>query len=278
MVEHWDDLKILLQVYRSGSMTAAASHLGTSPATISRRMARLTEHLGFDALVRTPDGWKISDQITGLVEMVETFDHDFTEYLGKGRDEGPRRFTLNIGCPPMFSSIIFGRTVHRFLDANPGARVVFHDWVFQEGLGVNDFVITASRPNRGRVVFKHLCNTNFGLYALPDARSDLGWVGLSPKHDDWSPMQKALAFFGQPPSVRHDTTMSVFQTICQSGMPGLLPATLAAMEPRLQPIRGAEIIVSLEIFACYHETRRKDPIIQRCMSWITESIEETPVL
>ena len=42
-METWDDLRILLAVHRSGTLSAAARELGVNQSTVSRRVARLTK-------------------------------------------------------------------------------------------------------------------------------------------------------------------------------------------------------------------------------------------
>ena len=50
-MKNWDDLRYLIAVHKTGSMSAAARLLDTNPATVSRRLARLGETLGCDLFI-----------------------------------------------------------------------------------------------------------------------------------------------------------------------------------------------------------------------------------
>lgn len=63
----WDDLRLFLEVARSGSFTAAGAALGVDQATVSRRMAGLEAKLAATLFERRPQG----SALTGLGEKVE---------------------------------------------------------------------------------------------------------------------------------------------------------------------------------------------------------------
>ncbi|WP_299194306.1 LysR family transcriptional regulator [uncultured Litoreibacter sp.] len=54
----WDDLRIVLAVYRSGSAGLAAADVGLSHATISRRMAEIERNLGVALVDRSGLSWR----------------------------------------------------------------------------------------------------------------------------------------------------------------------------------------------------------------------------
>lgn len=63
----WDDLRLFLEVARSGSFTAAGAALGVDQATVSRRMAGLEAKLAAALFERRPQG----SALTVLGEKVE---------------------------------------------------------------------------------------------------------------------------------------------------------------------------------------------------------------
>jgi DNA-binding transcriptional LysR family regulator len=56
----WDDLKIFVRVARGGGLTAAASELGSSPATIGRRMLALEQAVARALFVRRQTGYELT--------------------------------------------------------------------------------------------------------------------------------------------------------------------------------------------------------------------------
>ena len=84
-MDNWDDLRFLVALSKTGTMTAAAKHLGTNTATVSRRIERLSEQLGTPAFVKTSDGWKPSDAVLKLIEVSQAFD----DFVGQEHVIGP---------------------------------------------------------------------------------------------------------------------------------------------------------------------------------------------
>ncbi len=71
---NWEDLKIFLNVYRSGNITNAAKKLKLDDSTVSRRIAQLEVCLGHKLFQRTRGGMihtKFADEIVEQLERVE---------------------------------------------------------------------------------------------------------------------------------------------------------------------------------------------------------------
>lgn len=80
-MESWDDLRFLLAVSKTGSMTGAASILKTSVATVSRRLDKISENLGTPPFIKTSDGWVPSAAVTGLIELAVDFEGNLKREL-----------------------------------------------------------------------------------------------------------------------------------------------------------------------------------------------------
>ncbi|MEM6945226.1 MAG: LysR family transcriptional regulator, partial [Pseudomonadota bacterium] len=57
---NWDDYRYLLAMEQTGSLSAAARHLGVSQPTVSRRITELERTLGVGLVQRLPDGYQLS--------------------------------------------------------------------------------------------------------------------------------------------------------------------------------------------------------------------------
>ncbi|MGQ9368971.1 LysR family transcriptional regulator [Azospirillum sp. ST 5-10] len=56
----WDDLRIVLAVAESGTLSAAATVLRVSHPTLSRRLRRIEQRLGVRLFERTPSSWRVT--------------------------------------------------------------------------------------------------------------------------------------------------------------------------------------------------------------------------
>jgi len=86
---NWDDLRILLAVWRGGSARGAAEQLNISHATISRRVDAIEKRLGIKAFDRLPSGYCITqdgEELLHAAEIVEA-EIDSAQRRLSGRDQ-----------------------------------------------------------------------------------------------------------------------------------------------------------------------------------------------
>ena len=57
---HWNDLRMFVHVARGGGLTAAADALGSSPATVGRRMLALEAAVGRPLFIRRQTGYELT--------------------------------------------------------------------------------------------------------------------------------------------------------------------------------------------------------------------------
>lgn len=96
----WNDLRYLLAVHRAGSLARAATSLGVTKATVSRRISALEEALGHPLVDRTPDGMTITTLGLAAVRAAEIMDaaaarvRDDIATAAEDRVDGTVKFTL----------------------------------------------------------------------------------------------------------------------------------------------------------------------------------------
>ena len=71
----WDDLRVLLVLFRAGSLKRAAEELGVNVSTASRRLDALEAAIGVRLFDRTPDGTHPTSAAEELVGFAETMEH-----------------------------------------------------------------------------------------------------------------------------------------------------------------------------------------------------------
>ncbi|MBT9383282.1 LysR family transcriptional regulator [Pseudooceanicola sp. CBS1P-1] len=271
-MKNWDDLRYLVAVHKTGSMSAAARLLDTNPATVSRRLARLSETLGFDLFLKTPQGWTANEAITDLIESITAFENEIESYLN-ARDQAPDHVTghINIGCPPSIASFVLFPGLRQFLASNPGLEITFTGQFYQDALGDNDLFVSAARPQQGRLVVRYIGKYHTNVYCYEDSPRDAGWIGLHNKHDRYPPAQHARNILGgRDPVIRVESLTEVLSTVQGTRLPGLMPTIAATQDPRLVPFDPESEPLQTPLYLCFHETRRKDPLLQLVADWIAE--------
>src|SRR5512143_2439995 len=72
----WNDLRVFLEVHRTGSLTAAGKRLAADPSTVGRRLAAFEKGLGTNLFFRTPDGHVATPAGERLVPHAERIEEE----------------------------------------------------------------------------------------------------------------------------------------------------------------------------------------------------------
>lgn len=274
-VQNWDDLRYLMAVHKTGSMSAASRLLNTNPATVSRRLARLAETLGHELFHKTPEGWVASEAIGPLLDSVSSFEGEIESFLNSaGRPDGQLEGTISIGMPGSLANGVLYPRAAEFVARHPGIRLNLHAQTYRETLGENDMIISPIRPQQGRLIVKPIGKVHSNIYTLPDSDRSGSWIGLLREHDAHPPMQKAFdRMGGRQPSLRLETLHDTAQAIRVTGLPGLTLRINASIEPQLTLFDPDLPDNETALYLCYHETRRHDPLLQTVIAWATEAFE-----
>jgi DNA-binding transcriptional LysR family regulator len=85
---NWDDLRLLLLVARTRSLSAAAVQLGVSPSTVGRRIALLERALGVTLFLRHASGYKLTEDGNGLLQDARRVEDAVVQLQGRAADAG----------------------------------------------------------------------------------------------------------------------------------------------------------------------------------------------
>ncbi|ETW13077.1 LysR family transcriptional regulator [Roseivivax marinus] len=274
-MDNWDDLRFLVALSKTGTMTSAAKLLGTNTATVSRRIERLSEQLGTPAFVKTSEGWRPSDAVKRLIDVSESFEGELQSVLNaQSQRNAHETVKINMGSIPIVTSQVLFPGLHNRADMLSGIALSFHDRIFREGLGENDIVIMLGQPDSGRIVTRKAGSLSFRLYRHRNTTIGTEWAGLGENHDGYPTMLLGTERFGCPPRVRVDSFLALFALMQATHMPGPLPDILAAQDPDLVPVSPSAPPHFSDFWLMFHETRRSDPAMRAVVEWVTLCFED----
>ncbi len=184
----WDDVRIFLEVYRTGSLTQAARSLQTTQATISRRIAGLEDAFGRALFVRTPEGTAPTDLARHLLPSAEAMEtasvrmNTVRDSFGQELQGSVRLATTEDVCANLMIPLLAP-----FRRLHPRLRIEF---VTGQGLVdltrlQADIAIRTVRPTQGDLIIKRLTSTSgqiFGSKAYADTHGEKpptqwDWIG-----------------------------------------------------------------------------------------------------
>ena len=166
----WDDLKVFLAVARGESLSVAGKTLKLDPATVGRRIVRLEHAIEARLFVKSPQGYKLTDQGTGLIPHAERAE---TAMLGAREAlSGPEGLTgqIRIGAPDGCANYLLPQVLAAICDENPGleVQIVALPRVFNLSKREADLAIAVSRPEAGRLTVQKLTDYQLHLAASRD--------------------------------------------------------------------------------------------------------------
>jgi len=285
----WNDLRAFLAVARTGRLTAAAARLGLDHSTLSRRIAGLEHGLKARLFDRSPTGYTLTEQGARMVPMAEEMER---LALGAadavGGSAASVEGTVRIGSPEGFGSWFLAPRIGALTERHPQLRVqlVAAASTFSLSRRDADIVVSVSRPQDGRLTVSRLIDYDLGLYAAPaylaghapvEAAADLKGHRFVTYIED-------LLHFPELDFVRQvapegctalESSNLVAQlraTIAGAGL-CVLPAFLAAGDPRLVRILPREVALTRSLWLIVHQDLAELARVRAVLRFVRDAVD-----
>lgn len=264
----YDDLRTAQAVHRCGSMTSAATEMGTTTSTISRQIGRLRDMLGLYPFIKTDGGWQLNPALGDLLAAFEQVDGVLESEIARLKPDNPRKKReIRIGAPPSVLSHILLPMLRDLLADAPGIRPILEGRVTENGLGTNDIAMVFQPPGTGRLKIRRCGRLAFGIFAPRGWQTGDGWVSLTNRYS-WTWQEARRDFFGADPCLKVDSFAQVIQAMRHLGRAGVLPVVVALEDPDLQRLDTPESEISRDLYLIYHESRSRDPDVRATVDWM----------
>lgn len=151
----WDDLKLLLALSRTGSLSGAGGRLGLNTSTVGRRLDALEASVGLHLFDRSSSGVLATEAGEALLPAAEAMERAAAEAWRTvaGRETEPEG-TVRISAPPGFASLLVAPALVRLCDRHPRLRVQLDGAVGYADLTRReaDLAVRLRRPESGDLV------------------------------------------------------------------------------------------------------------------------------
>jgi DNA-binding transcriptional LysR family regulator len=258
---NWDDLRILLAVAETGSLSAAASALRLSQPTIGRRIRALEHSLGVALVHRVSNRLELTAIGTRVIAKADTMTAVAQAvadeaWLAASHQDDPLHITAT-GSVSLF--------------------LVDHLAELQSGIGDIPLLLTAAKeranlqrrdadialrmrqlPVDGNLLARKLARLAFSIYATSPGPTADRLIGQS--KTDRKPSQSA--FFDdwagdRPIDLRVDDVSQRYRAVCAGGAT-LLPCWLGDATPDLQRQMPPPAILQEDLYLLVHRTLKPD--------------------
>lgn len=255
----WDDLALFSAVARHGSLTAAAEHAGSSPATLSRRMKALEQTLARPLFLHGREGYALTTEGRELLRRTERMEAAAADIeTWRTASPGKRRVRISAGT---WTSDLLARN---FSDL---WRPDF-DWVpeFLSGEVFLDIArrqidigIRNRRPEQPWLAGRRTGSVAFAPYGLDATVS--GWIGAGGDRAA-TPTARWLEEFHADEIVTRSNDAHLAVALARAGIGRVVLPTFVGdhAKPLVQLAPPIEALTHEQWLVCHHETRHDPPI------------------
>jgi DNA-binding transcriptional LysR family regulator len=164
----WDDARILLAIYRSGTLRAAAALLQVDQATVGRRLRGLEDALHARLFLHTPRGYVPTRAGELALPAAEAMERaaDQLERLTQGTDERVSG-TVRLTTSDTIARVFMMPAIQSLREAHPELRVVLTTSTHLSNLTRReaDIAVRNVRPDNPDLISRRLGRRELGVYA-----------------------------------------------------------------------------------------------------------------
>jgi DNA-binding transcriptional LysR family regulator len=281
----WDDLRVFLQVARTGQIVAAARLLDVDHSTISRRIARLERKLGTRLFGRAARRIRITQEGSRLLAATEKLESIILREVVNLRNESSDVTGLvRIGTLEGFAAHYLAPRLAALMVRYPKLEIELVALPRNYSLAARevDLAITMDRPTSGNVRFKKLTDFSIGLFGAkscfrsrkrPSCIDDLKtyrWCGYIPQLLFTEELD--MLKFGNivvTPTFRTTSVTVQLEAISGGSVLGILPCFMGNQHRRLERLLRDEVKIQRTYWLAVHDDIANIPHVRA----VIEAIE-----
>lgn len=167
VMKNWENLRFYLEVARCGTVLAAAERLGSSHATVIRRINELEQELGASLFKRSQQGYEPTHLGARLLEQATSIERAIKSIEKVAREESKGiDGRLIISCPDSDMVNVFP-VINQFLTAYPGVKIELNTTLLPVDLGEKDIDIAIRMTNTPpeNMVGRKIGMVDWGIFA-----------------------------------------------------------------------------------------------------------------
>lgn len=164
---NWNDLRFLLAVARSRTISLAGRRTGTDHATVSRRISALEAALGLQLFERNPRGYNLTQHGEALLGMATAMEAEAVriEETAAGKQQGLVG-AVRISTPEGFGNFFLASRIGALAAAHP--RLAVEMITIQQIVALSrreaDVAVTMTLPPGGNFLHEHLTDYRLFVY------------------------------------------------------------------------------------------------------------------
>lgn len=275
--DNWDDLRFVLAVADSGSVSAAARRLGVNHATVLRRVAGFESRLNTALFERNAKGYRVPpDRVQVVTALREVQDAILAvERVLKGATE-PLRGELNVTSTDTFCQRILPEIIAGFSDQAPDLRinlVCTNAHVDFDRLSADITVRPASQLADG-LFGESACKLGFGVYMRKGSKTPR-WLELKGPLAGSTPAKWMRETVSADQIFQGGDSFLVLQEMAAFGAgKTILPHIIGREDPRLIELSEVMPKMDVDIWVASHADMANSPRIRAGQAMLLAGLKQ----
>ena len=284
---NWHDIKIFLQVARTGKLSAAATALQIDSSTVSRRLHQLEKQLNVSLFERGLSGHMLTEEgqklLTSAMQMDSTLQQSIASLQGIDSEEAGN---VRLGCTEAFGSFFIAPKLPKFYQTYPKVSIDILPLSRLVKLSKYeaDIAVSVGQPKNTSMIVSKLCDYRLKIYASKQylAKNPIQSISELSRHTwvgyvDDSDFSAQLNFLNDiapntSPIMRSTSILSQFMAIKNGLGLAVLPCFLADKDEELQSIFDNEIDLVREFWLMAQADRKRIKRIEMVWSYLKDIV------
>jgi len=285
----WNDIEVFLAVARGGTLSAAGRQLNRSQPTIGRRIQQLEKQLSLTLFVRTPYGYKLTENGISLIKTAEEIQNKMDQFKGSAKllNEKPSG-AVNIACGESFAQLLMDNMEElTFQYPEISIQIQTGTEFVNIEKGDADIAIRSQRPTSPNLYARFLGHCRYAVYASrvyvsqhPESTTkrrteDCRWISY---HDDKSALPVTRWLRQQVPPEQIKLYCSTLMTLLQGIKSGqglaALPIFVGKQTQDLIQLTPTLTDLSQEAWLVLNRNARRIQAIKAVSVWIGEVFDQ----
>lgn len=273
--ENWDDLRYVLAVAESGSVSAAARALGVNHATVLRRVASFEQRHGVEMFDKSGRGYAIPPEKLRLIDAAREVEaaHRSVEQLIQGA-QAPLRGVVRVTSTDTFCTLVLPAVLARIEAAASELRfeVLSSNAHLDLGRHHADLTVRPAEKLADDLTGIQAAMLGFGHYRARRGGAE-NWLGLS------GPLGRSavagwMATNLPPGAVQGgaDSFITLAAMVAEGLGQCILPCVIGDADPRLQRVRGVVPEIAVPIWVALHVDLQGVPRLHAARALLAEAI------
>lgn len=279
---NWNDLRFVLAVARSGSLSDAARRLGVNESTVARRIAQTEQQLGARLFERNRGvlyATKTGELVVAGAERVE-LEIQAVENTVSGADQVAAG-TVRVTSVPIVVNHLLVPALPRLTRDHPQLQLELVAEARDLSLTKReaDIALRLARPSREvRALARRIGRLDYAVYGCSKSVDPLPWITYEDSMGDLPQARWIAAAAARGEQALAQVTVNDAQALLESVKAGLgkslLPVVIAEQEPGLARVDDGPAPVSRELWLMVHPELRQLTRIKAVVDWLVFVAEQ----